>query len=408
MKPFQKVLAAFLAAILMVSAAGCVPMSLTKQWSYKYSDKTLDKQYDIGVYIYSMYQAYNSAKTYAEKSDKYKENESFLDLEIKDDDGKKAVAKDWIKTEADKISMNLVSLDYLCAKDGATWDEAAMTSAKQTAKDTWEMGPYASYGYYQPQKEELEKYGISFDSFCLSVYEANVKQTALFAKLYDKGGIEEVSNKELEDYVAKEYVGYSYFPVKLYTQETGSDNSPVSKKFSDKKTKKIVSALEELSKSVADGSTSFKDALKKAEKEYGAAESEAKTDQLSLPDSLKSENEDIYNAVQKMKNGEAKIVKVGEDGDSPMAYLVCKTEVTSKLAKDYISQESNRSQTLSNMKKDDLKDLLEKTADDLKKSSALSVNNGAIDKYDPSMFYEKPQETTAADDDSASADSADE
>lgn len=400
MKPFQKILAALLVAVLIVSAAGCGHMSLSKEWSYKYSDKTLDTQYDIGVYIYSLYQAYNSAKTYAEKSDKYKDNEPFMDIEITDDDNKKAVAKDWIKDEAEKISLNLVALDYLCAKDGATWDEASMASAKQTAKDTWEMGPYASYGYYQPQKDELEKYGVSFDSFFLSVYAANVKQTALFAKLYDKGGTQEVSNKELSDYVAKEFVGYSYYPVNLYTQTTGEDNNPVSKKFDDKKIKKITADLEDAAKDITSGATTFDKALEDAKKDYNVSDTDVKKDQYAKPDDLKSENEDIYNAVQKMKNGEAQVVTVGADGDSPIAYVVVKNKITDKAAEEYIAQESNRSATLSTMKKDDLTDLLEKTAEDLKKSSALQKNEGAINSYDPGMFFEKKEETTSANDSS--------
>lgn len=413
MKPFHKILAAALAAVLIVSAAGCVPMSLSKEWSYKYSDKTLDKQYDIGVYIYSLYQAYNSAKTYAEKSKDYKENEPFMDIEITDDDNKKAKASDWIKEEAEKISLNLVALDYLCAKDGATWDEAAMTSADDTGKNTWEMGPYASYGYYQPQRDELEKYGVSLESFNLSVYEANVKQSALFAKLYDKGGLEEVSDKDLKSFVVKNYTSYSSIPVNLYTSETDSDGNQSSKKFSDKKIKSTKKGLEALASDIADGSTTFAKASKTAQKDYSAAESDIKTDEVALTDDIKSDNEDIYNALKDMKAGDAKVVTVGEDGDSPIAYIVVKNDIKDSVD-SYIKDASKRASALSNMKKDDVTDLLEKTGEDLKKSDALSVNEGAINSYDPGMFFAKAEETTAAADDDSddsdddSDDSADE
>ena len=121
MKPFQKITAVVLALVLIASAAGCVPISLTKQWSYKYSDDTLEEELDIGVYIYALYQAYSSAQTYAEESDDYVENEPFTDLEITDDDGNTAVAKDWIKDEAEKIAVSLISIDYLVEEYGATW-----------------------------------------------------------------------------------------------------------------------------------------------------------------------------------------------------------------------------------------------------------------------------------------------
>ena len=49
MKPFYKIIAAFLAVIIVASAAGCVPVSFTKEWGYKYSDKTLSKEYAISA-----------------------------------------------------------------------------------------------------------------------------------------------------------------------------------------------------------------------------------------------------------------------------------------------------------------------------------------------------------------------
>lgn len=399
MKPFHKALAAFLAVILIVSAAGCGNISLSKQWSYKYSDKSLDQQYDIGVYIYSLYQAYNSAKTYAEKAKGYKENESFMDLEIKDDDGKKAKASDWTKDEAKKNSLNLVALDYLCATKGATWDEASMKDADSQAKDTWEMGPYASYGYYQPQKDELEKYGVSLDSFRLASYEANVKQTALFKKLYEKGGLEEVSDKELTDFILKDYVGYSYIPVKLYTETQAATETEAAKteKFKDKKLKDVKSGLEALAKEITDGSTTLDKAVEKAVKDYSVTDADVKKNEIDLPDNIKNDNEDVNKALESLKAGEAKVITVGEDGDSPMAYIVVKNEIKNKDAEAMVKDAQKRSDALNNMKKDDLKDLLTKTGEDLKKSDSLEINEGAINSYDPGMFFVKQEETKAAD-----------
>ena len=87
MRTFKRVLAAVIAVVLVLSVASC---SLTKEWSYQYGDKT----YDIGVYIYALYSSYTTAQTYAADAKGYKENESFMDLKIKDSDGKKAVARD--------------------------------------------------------------------------------------------------------------------------------------------------------------------------------------------------------------------------------------------------------------------------------------------------------------------------
>ena len=265
MKPFHKIVAALMAVVLAASVAGCVPFSLSKDWGYKYEDKTLSKEYAIGMYIYSLYQAYNQAKSYAKDVKGYKESESFADLKIKDDDGNKAVAKDWIKDKAEELMLNTIALDYLCKKNKATWDEAEMKSAVSSAKDAWEMGPYASYGYYQPIKDEVEPYGVSLDSYTYLSGKAGVKQSALFSKLYDKDGVEEVSDKELTDHFLKNYVACSYIPVNLYKSSTDADGNSKSEKFSKKKIKEIKSALKELAEDIASGSTTFDKASEKCD-----------------------------------------------------------------------------------------------------------------------------------------------
>lgn len=395
MKPFHKILAALMAVVLAASAAGCVPFSLSKDWGYKYEDKTLNKEYDIGMYIYSLYQAYNQAKSYAQSAKGYKESESFVNLKIKDDDGKKAVAGDWIKDRAEELMLNAIALDYLCKKDGATWDEAAMTSAKSTAKDSWEMGPYASYGYYQPIKDEVEKYGVSLESYTYLAGDSSVKQQALFTKLYDKKGLEEVKDKELKDYFLKNYTDCSYIPVNLYTSSTDADGNSSSKKFGKKKIKTIKSELEALAEDISNGDTTFDKASEKCQKDYSVASTDVVKDNIATKSDLKQNNADIYKAYNKLKNGEASSIVVGESGDSPIAYIVVKNNINNQV-KDYLNNSSNRTTVLQNMKSEDFTDFIEKTGKELKKSKALTINEGAINKYAADIFFEKPEETTAA------------
>ncbi len=395
MKPFHKIIAAFMAVILAASVAGCVPVSISKEWGYKYSDKTLSKEYSIGMYIYSLYQAYSEAKTYAEKAKGYKENEPFTDLKITDGDGKKAVAKDWIKEKAEENMLKVIATDYLAAKNGATWDEASIKASEKTAKDSWDMGPYANYGYYQPIKDQVEKFGVSEESYTYLAGDESVKQSALFSKLYEKGGSQEVSDKELTDFFLKNYADYSYIPVHLYSSSTDASGNAKSKKFDDKKIKKIKGELQAIVDELSDGSTTLDKAAKTCEKKYGTASADEVKNKVSTKEELKSSNADIAKAMDKLKNGEAKLVVVGESGDSPTAYIAVKNNLN-KDVKKYINNDSNRGTVLQNMKKDALTDLIEKTAKELKKSSALTVNDGAVNKYDAGMFYEKPQETTAA------------
>ena len=137
-KNIKKVMAGTVAGAIMVSAAACTPISTKAQWSYKEGKN----EKAIGVYIFALFNAYNQAKTYAEKADGYKKDESFLDLKIKDDDGKEAVASDWIKDKADLTLREALYLDSKLDSLNATVDEASY--AEQAEKD-WTLGYMAEY-----------------------------------------------------------------------------------------------------------------------------------------------------------------------------------------------------------------------------------------------------------------------
>ena len=401
MKPFQKVLAALLAIVLVVSMASCVPKTLTKEWSYKYGDAT----YDIGVYIYALYSAYNEAASYAKDAEGYKEDESFINLEIEDSDGKKAKAGDWIKEKADLTCRQLLAVDKLVAEKGATWDEATMTAAEDATKSAWEMGAYVSvYGsqYYSPLKDQIEKYGVSYDSF-KQVYVSPVdssifalKTNSLFDALYAEGGSEEVSDKDLTDFFTKNYLNYSYISVKLYDEETDDDGNTTNKAYSADKIKKIKSVLEGYADSISGGSK-FADVAEKAEKKYTtdkASRVEATVDtKTNIEDSLS----DIYKVLKGLKNGKAGVTVVGEDGDAPVAYVVVKNDIKDSVD-DYIGG-AQRESVLQNMKSDDFKDFLKDSADGLAKDNKYQKNEGATGAYASDMFFEKPEPTTSAESD---------
>ena len=400
MKPFKKVIAIVLALVLIASVAGCTPISMSKEWSYDYNDDTLSEQLDIGVYIYSLYQAYNTAQTYAEKSKDYKEGESFLDLEITDDDGNKAVAKDWIKTEAEKISVSLLAIDYMVNKYDATWDEASMSSAETQSKNAWEMGPYASYGYYQPLKDELEPKGVSYESFEKSSYVASVKQDAIFDVLYNKGGEKAVADKDLEKHFLNKYVDYSYIPVNMYTSETNDAGESTSVAFGKKKIDSTVDKLNDYANKINNEGLSFDKAVMGCAGDLDISEDSAVKDTIEPLSTTKSSNSDIAKALKSLKANEAKVITVGEDSDSPIAYLVFKGDINAE-AKDYLKDSNNHKSVLQNMKSEEFTEYLEEVTEELLKSDALTKNSGAIDKYDPAIFYEKPEETTASDENSA-------
>ncbi|MGN0459719.1 MAG: hypothetical protein ACI4HL_02275 [Ruminococcus sp.] len=392
LKNIKKIMAGTVAGALIVSATACTPISTKAEWSYKDGDN----EKAIGVYIYALYNAYNEAKTYAEDVDGYKEDESFLDLKITDDDGKEAVASDWIKEKADLIVRQSLFFDKALDERNATIDEAGY---EEQASSDWELGYmysyYSQYGYSTtPEQEILEPYGISQDSYCELQYITSGKQQKLFDLLYDEGGEKEVSDKELKEYFDESYTYYTYFTIPLYEQTTDDAGEQTSEAYSSKKQKKLTNQAESYVKAI-NGGSSISD---QCEEYLKAIKSDAKADdtvqdgcELLDKDDLSSSTigEDVAKELVEMKNGEAKAVTIGED-DSKTVYVVQKLNAKDA-EKEYLTKDdSTRKSVLQNMKKDEFSDYVNDEAKALK----CEVNTSVIDKYDPDMFWEEPEETS--------------
>ena len=384
-----------LLAILMVFtavfASGC---SLQKQWSYKTSDKELA----IGVYIYNLDVAYQQALEYAKKLDDYDgTNDKWLDLEITDDDGTTAVARQWMKDKAEELTLTALAVEKGLKDEGATVDSATLQAADEQAKTNWNVGPYANYGYVMPMSKELEPHGVSFDSYKYAASEVPAMQQVLFNTLYEKGGSQEVSDAELEKFFNENYVDYGYLSANLYessTDEAGTTNNVA---LSEDAIKQITDKFDGMVKDLNAGKA-FDDVTKA----YTEAEGLSTDSVVNNTELLKnfSAGDELKVEIEKLDSGKAATVKVGE-GDSAMIYLVYKKDITA-IAKDYLESASNRSEVLTNMKTDDFKTYIKDLIKELKYEK-----NAAVDSYDPKMFFvaEKPT-TTAESSESEGSDSS--
>ena len=383
MKPTVKIGSLLLAVVMALSAVLATGCSMGKEWSYKTSDKELA----IGVYIYCLDLAYQQAQTKAKELDDYDgTNDKWLDLEITDDDGNTAVARQWIKDDAQKKCLNFLAVEKGMKEEGASVDEATQQAADEQAKTYWNVGQYANYGYIMPMSKELEPYGISYDSFRYCTSQYSVNYSALFAKLYGEGGSQEVSDSELEDYFIENYVDYSYIPVQLYEASTDEAGESKSVALSDEKIADYTAELEGYVKDINDGK-SYDDVVSAYTEKHELSQSPAvdNTEQLESV----SAGDQIKDALKDLGNNKAVTVKVGE-GDSGMLYLVYKRN-SADSAKDYLESETNRAGVLNTMKKDDFEDYLKKIVEDLDYEK-----NSAVDGYDPKMFFVAEQPTTAA------------
>ncbi len=394
MKPYMKI-GSFLMAVMMLFtvlfASGCTPVSLDKEWSYKTSDKELA----IGVYIYSLDTAYQQAKTFAEKLDKYDStSDSWLEMEITDDDGKKEVASKWIKEQAKLMCLSYLVVDEQLSKEGVEIDESTLASADEQAETYWNVGQYADYGYVMPMSDELEPYGVSLDSFKYCTTEYTTKYQALFDKLYNVGGSKQVSDDDLTKYFFENYVDYSYFSVNLYDSTTDEAGQSSNVALSDAEAKKLTDELDGYAKDI-NGGKSYDDMIK----EYMTANKVETDPSTSNVEELEksSMGDELKNALKELDNNKATTLKVGS-GETAVYYLVYKRDVKND-AEEYIGDGTNRANVLSSMKSDEFADYVEGLTKNLK----YEENTSVIDRYDPKMFFVAEEPTTAAADSDSKA-----
>lgn len=384
MKPNVKI-GSFLMAVVMIFSvlivSGCTPMSLNKEWSYKSGDKELA----IGVYIYSLDTAYQKAKSYAEKLDDYDESkDSWLEMEITDDDGKKEVASKWIKEQAKLMCLSYLVLDEQIEKENI---DISLASADEQAETYWNVGQYADYGYIMPMKDDLEPYGISLESFRYCSTEYSVKYQALFDKLYKEGGSKEVSDEELTKYFNENYTDYSYITVNLYNASTDEAGESTNVAMSDEEAKKVTDEIDGYVKDVNNGK-SYDDVLEAYMKANNIESDPATSNIENLENS--SLGDEVKEALKKLDNKKATAVKVGS-GENAVYYFIYKRNIKDA-AKDYIANETNKANLLSSMKGEEFADYIE----ELTKKLDYEENTSVIEKYEPKMFFVPVEPTTSA------------
>lgn len=379
MKNFKKILAAMLALIMLFAVAGC---NRTPSWSYKTGDTT----YAEGVYIYSLFSAYNQAYSILQGNlgDKFDATASILDIESTfDETNEKKLCKDWIISEADYITKNLAALDAKIAEYGITLDKAQVESAREIAKEDWYLGPYYEYyvssGYEaMPYKDTFEKYGVSFDSFFTSTYLASVKQNAIFEYLYGKDGVNAVKDDELKKYFTDNYTSYAYFIVNLY--ETDIDATTNQQKYypyADELVKERETELASYVKLVTSG-TPYEAVVSKYMKAHDITTDPTVKNIENIEYS--SLGEEVLEELNKLGSGKASYIRVG-DGDTSVLYFITKFDIN-KEADDYIKDDNNRSNLLQSLKGEEFLDFLDEATETVE----VEKNTSSTDKYDPVMF----------------------
>lgn len=379
MNNFKRICALLLALLMVMGLSAC---SRKPSWSYK----TDTASYAEGVYIYSLFSAYNEAYSILQSKlgDKFDSTSTILDITATfDETGEEVLCEDWIKSQADIITKNLAAIDEKIAEYGITLDKTQVESARELAKEDWYLGPYYEYyvasGYEATSYEDmLSPYGVSFDSFFTSSYLASVKQSAIFDHLYGKGGEEEVSDEEITEYFTDNYTSYAYFVVNLYETSIDSETSQqVYHPYSDELIKETEKDLESYAKLINSG-TPYSEVMYRYMKAHNLSDDPSVKNIENLEAS--SLGEEVLDALNTLKEGKATYLKVGS-GDTSVMYFISKFDIESE-AKDYLSKDGNRHTILQALKSEDFGNYL----NDITENVQVDVNEKVIEKYSPAIF----------------------
>lgn len=397
MKNFTKLLAVLLCAVIALSTAAC---SIAPQHSYKVAGT--DEELPMGVYIYAMYNAYNQAEAYAQQTKAfdsatglYNGEESFLGIEITDDDGKKAIAEDWIKAEAERKVKEMVAVEKEFKRLGATIDQASYDSSAKSLWDNGLAGMYDAntlnqiaqmYGEetVMPKKDIFEPYGISLESYKRMDIVA-LKKQAIFDKLYLKGGEKAVSDDDFTKYFEENYTSYTYFSESLSTTDevqqseggTLSNKKALSKEEIAKHEKTFKGYVSDIK-----NGKSIDDVKKAHMTDYKLSQDTATTSVENLKNS--AIGEDLVKAITDLKDGEASYKIIGEEENQTIYFFY--KEPIKKQTSIYLANTDNYNTVIADMKQGDFDSYVKKLVDAVKLEKSRFV-----DKHDPSMFEEEKE-----------------
>lgn len=370
MKNFSKILCVVLALVMAMTAASC---ALSKPYAYQKDDVEIP----VGVYIYYLQSAYNQAQSYAQQSElydsetgKYDGKNSFLQMEITDDDGETAIAEDWIKDKAEENTKIAIATYAKFNELGCTIDEAEIKQAEDYYKSYWEQSLQDSY----------EGYGISFESFMMAGYTIPVMESEAFDAEYAEDGPSALSAEEVGAYFTENYTSYKYFSVNLYTTETETDadgnDTDVSTPLSEKEIAAYQKAFEGYASTLSAGG-SFDDILKEY-MDANSIEEDPSTSNVEIID--EDTDDELMKAIKDMKDGQAMTIETGDTDETKQLYLLYREPIENQL-EAYTDPDQNRSTVVSEMKHEEFDELLEKLADEMN----ISLSS-ACKSYKPSMF----------------------
>lgn len=347
MNLLKRLTASVLCVCMLAATTAC--SGEDKTWAAKTEERTVP----IGVYIYYQYLAYQNATLKVEDSAK-----PILDQKIEEQE-----ASTWIKNQALDYTKLIFVMDTKMKELNLTLTEDEKTQIASTASTQWSQ--YSTL---------LEGYGISKESFTIATSEFGTKSQKVFQAIYGKEGAQAISDDELKKFFEEKYTDFSYVMMPLYDTATYAP-------LDEAKTAEYKTLMDNYAAQLNSGSITF------------AAVEEAVKTKLNLPTApsqhvtamLNDESgfpAELITMLSGMKTEEAKTMTLTA---ANAALLLVKHDITQKTATQ-ISGETTREEVLSSMKQQEFIDNMTKEA---KALTTVTVNQKALDSYQPTMFVTK-------------------
>lgn len=345
MKRIKRITALFLSVLMLAASTAC---SSDKSWAAKNDELTVP----IGGYIYYLYSGYANASSKVSDTSK-----PVLEQKVEEKD-----ATEWIREQALKSTKSLFVMDQKMKELNLTLSDDEKKSIKTDTDTAW-----ASY------KSTLEGYGIAESSFQLAAVEYSKKSQKVFDATYGKDGTKAVSDDDLKAFFEKNYTDFSYVVCKLYKTD---DSGNYSASFSDDEKKSAEAKFDDYASKISAGTMT----LQQAADDYKSTDATAavQNETANLSTNLQGYPDDLVKLLDGMKAGETKAAEIS----GSFYMLVTKNDIAQKTA-DEMKTDDGRTSLLYDYKGQEFTDEISKEADAL---SGITLNEKAIDSYDPSMF----------------------
>lgn len=363
MSLLRKIIAGVITVGIMLSAVACT--------SDTSSAAVIDgMNIKAGIYIFYLQNAINDAQQIAEKED-------IWDLDIED-----KPAKEWIKDKATEYCKNYVGIIRKFDELELTLSSDDKSIINNQVKTIWE-----TYG------DGFEEVGISEQSYN-DISKADYMYKLIFDKLYGKGGVNAVDDKELMTYLDEEFLRFKSIAIPLKDgsgniiksadredireladeyldrAKDGEDFDKLIDEYAEHREEEV-----EKANPTTTTQTAPTDATDDSTDEEVDEEDEEEEDIYAKESILKKDSKAYPTKVMEFLNSDLKIGEPTFFESDEYYYIFLRLDM--KERSDYLSE--NRVKILEVYKDEELKGILE----DYYKDYSVEKNDKAYDRYDP-------------------------